>query len=132
MWQKVLQTMSGGGSSDINIQTFEFDNTVNVATSNPYTFEYVGNALFVVIYGEAYTATGNRAETYDNALVWYKGIPTKALAKYGANYGASTVPTATAGNNPTIYIWDGNRVTFKTSSATNYARCKFTVTVYSE
>lgn len=132
MWQKVLQTMAGGGSSDINIQTFEFDNTVNFAYPKPFTFEYEGTALGIFIDGEAYTSAGARASSYDNALSWYKGMPNRGLARYGATYGVSAVPTATAGNNPTIQAWDGNTVTFRTSGNVNYARCKFTVTVYSE
>ena len=131
MWQKVLQA-AGGGSSDINIQTFKFDNTVNTATSKPFTFEYEGTALGIFINGEAYTSAGARASGNDNALSWYKGIPERGLAKYGSNYGASAVPTATAGNNITIQAWNGNTVTFRTSNNSNYARCKFTVTVYSE
>lgn len=132
MWQEVLQASASGGGSDISVQTFEFDNTVNTATSKPFNFEYEGTALGIFINGEAYTAAGARASSYDNALSWYKGIPERGLVRYGNTYGASTVPTTTTGYNPTIQTWNGNTVTFRTSNNSNYARCKFTVTVYSE
>lgn len=137
MWQRLLQTsiVGGGGDSDeISVQTFEFDNTVNTATAKQFPFTYTGEALFVVVWGEAYTASGTRDATYDNALVWHKEIPTKALVKYyggsGMTYGASSVPTSAAGANPTIYSWNGNTVTFRTPNTISSSRSKYKVTVY--